>query len=324
MTPRPLPGSSPLSADVSDRARAEQALRESEERYRSLVESAHDPIFSADAGGRFLYVNRAAAAIFGLKPEEVEGRTVDELFPPPVAERYRAGVRRVIDSGETLSTEDHFDVNGQPRWFSTIVQPMRAADGGIVAAQAIVREITARKLAEDRLRRSEERLNQAIRIADIGIFDHDHLTDEALLVAGAAAHRRPRTTESLPRQSEHRRARQRALDSPRRSRGGSSRPVSAPTRRRSDGFYDVEYRFFRPDGEFGWAEGAVRRRSSGARGDARHPGARPVGGAQDVTESKAGRVRAHPAAGAAHAGAEDGVVGGRLAGGGGPRLQQPC
>src|SRR6185295_14034587 len=64
--------------DVSDRARAEQALRESEERYRSLVESALDPIFSIDAEGRFLYVNRAGAAILGLTPEEVAGRTVEE------------------------------------------------------------------------------------------------------------------------------------------------------------------------------------------------------------------------------------------------------
>jgi len=145
--------------DVSDRARAEQALRESEESYRSLVGSARDPIFTADAAGRFLYVNRAAAAVLGFTSEQVEGRTVDELFPPQVAERYRAGARRVIETGETLTTEDLSEVDGEMRWFSTVMQPMRDDAGEIVAAQAIVREITARKLAEERLRQSEERLN---------------------------------------------------------------------------------------------------------------------------------------------------------------------
>ena len=273
--------------DVSDRARAEQALRESEERYRSLVESAHDPIFSADAGGRFLYVNRAAAAIFGLKPEEVEGRTVDELFPPPVAERYRAGVRRVIDSGETLSTEDHFDVHGQRRWFSTIVQPMRAADGGIVAAQAIVREITARKLAEDRLRRSEERLNQAIRIADIGIFDHDHLTDERYWspelrrISGLAV------DESLPRHPSTDGADSVLWIHP-DDRAGIVEAVRRAHAPQSDGFYDVEYRFTRPDGELRWLKVRSQTFFRGE-GEARHP-VRTVGGAQDVTERKAAEL----------------------------------
>src|SRR5687767_5066321 len=151
--------------DVSDRARAVQALRQSEERYRSLVESALDTIFTADADGRFLYVNTAAAAALGLTPEDVVGRTVDELFPAHVARQYRGGVREVIETGRTLTTEDHSEVGGQLRWFNTIVSPMRDGEGRIVAVQAIVRDITTRKLAEDRLKRSEERLNQAIRVA---------------------------------------------------------------------------------------------------------------------------------------------------------------
>jgi two-component system cell cycle sensor histidine kinase/response regulator CckA len=276
--------------DVSDRARAEQALRESEERYRSLVESALDTIFTSDAHGRFLYVNNAAAAVLGLTPEEVKGRLVDELFPPHVAERYRAGVRQVIETGRTLTTEDLSEVNGQVRWFSTIVQPMTDASGHVVA-QAIVRDITTRKLAEDRLTRNEERLNQAIRVADIGFFDHDHLkgerywSPELRRIAGLAV------DDPLP---------------PHPSTDGADNVlwihpddravIVAAVKRahapQSDGFYDVEYRFVRPDGEQRWLKVRSQTFFRGE-GEARHP-VRTVGGAQDITDRKtaeADRVR---------------------------------
>jgi two-component system, cell cycle sensor histidine kinase and response regulator CckA len=269
--------------DVSDRARAEQALRESEERYRSLVESALDTIFTADAAGRFLYVNNAAAAVLGLTPGQVEGRTVDDLFPPQVAAQYRAGVRQVVETGETLTTEDLSEVGGQVRWFSTIVQPMRDAGGQIVAAQAIVRDITTRKLAEDRLSRNEERLNQAIRVADIGFFDHDHVkgerywSPELRRIAGLSA------DDSLPRHPStdgadnvmwiHPDDRTTIVDAVKRAH--------AP---QSDGFYDVEYRFFRPDGEVRWLKVRSQTFFSGE-GEARHP-VRTVGGAQDITDRK--------------------------------------
>src|SRR5436190_8802815 len=270
--------------DVSDRARAEQALRESEERYRSLVDAAHDTIFTSDAAGRFLYVNSAAAAALGLTPAQETGRTVDELFPPHVAERYRGRVRHVIETGETLDTEDPSEVEAQVHWFSTIVQPMRDGAGRIVAAQAIVRDITTRKLAEERLQRNEERLNQAIRVADIGFFDHDHLKNdrywspELRRIVGLKPDDplppHPSTDPSDKVQWIYPDDRQMIFDAVTRAH--------AP---HSDGFYDVEYRFLRPDGEVRWLK--VRSQTFFA-GDAaaRHP-VRTVGGAQDITDRKA-------------------------------------
>ena len=277
--------------DVSDRARAEQALRESEERYRSLVESALDTIFTSDAEGRFLYVNNAAAGALGLTPEQVVGRTVNELFPPHVADRYRAGVRQVVETGKTLATEDQSEVGGQVRWFSTIVQPMRGADGQIVAAQAIVRDITTRKFAEDRLTRSEERLNQAIRVADIGFFDHDHLKNERYWspelrrIAGLAVEEplppHPSTDGADNVMWIHPEDRSMIVEAVKRAH--------AP---QSDGFYDVEYRFIRPDGAPRWLKVRSQTFFRGE-GEARHP-VRTVGGAQDITDRKtadADRVR---------------------------------
>ena len=72
-----------------------------DDHYRAIVESAEDPIFICDTEGRYLYGNRRAAANLGLAQEQFAGKTVDELFPPDIAAAFRAGVRKVVESGET-------------------------------------------------------------------------------------------------------------------------------------------------------------------------------------------------------------------------------
>ena len=161
--------------DVSRRNRAEAAQQSSEEQYRSLVESAVDPIFTCDPTGRYLYVNKAAATTLGWEPLELMGKSVDDVFPPDAAAKFRAGVQRVVESGESVTSEERIDIEGQPCWFSNILQPICGRDGSVEAVQGIVRDITALKRTENALRQSQERLQQAVHIADIGIFDHDHL-----------------------------------------------------------------------------------------------------------------------------------------------------
>ena len=154
-----------------------EALRAAEETYRSLVESAEDPMFTSDAQtGRYLYVNPIAARLLGRTQAEVIGKTPEELFPPQVARVYRAGVSQVVETGETLTAHDMSEINGRRVWFSSVVQPVRDRQGKIKAVQAVARDITSLKQAEEALRESEERLRQAVRVSHIGIFDHDHLT----------------------------------------------------------------------------------------------------------------------------------------------------
>jgi two-component system cell cycle sensor histidine kinase/response regulator CckA len=144
-----------------------------EDHYRAIIEAAEDPIFIADRDGRYIYGNRKAAANLGLTQEQFVGKTVDELFPPDVAAAFREGVRQVIDSGETLRSEDHLVVGGAEFWSSTLMQPLRDASGRVTAVQGIVRDIASRKRAEIALQASEERLRQVIRASNIGIFDLD-------------------------------------------------------------------------------------------------------------------------------------------------------
>ena len=174
---RPASKNDTLPVEQDLLARQREIDFECFETYRSLVESAADPMFTSDVDGRFLYVNVAAAAQLGSTPEQVMGKTVDELFPPDVAELYRSGVQHVIRTGETLISEERSETRGRPAWFSSVVQPVRDHQGHIKAAQAVVRDITSLKDAEQALRQNEERLRQAVRVADIGMFDHDHVTN---------------------------------------------------------------------------------------------------------------------------------------------------
>jgi PAS domain S-box-containing protein len=150
-----------------------------EDPYRAIIESADDPIFIADRDGRYLYGNTKAAANLGLTQEQLVGKTVEELFTPDVAAAFRDGVRQVIDTGETLKSEDRLFIDGVELWSSTVMQPLRDAQGRVTAAQGIVRDITSRKQAEVKLRESEDRLRQVIRASDIGVFDLDFVARTA-------------------------------------------------------------------------------------------------------------------------------------------------
>jgi PAS domain-containing protein len=81
-------------------AEAEEALRRSEERYRSLAEAAHDMIFIVDRDDTIRYVNTFGASRFGLQPHEMIGKKRGEFFPSGESKRQKESLDRVFTSGE--------------------------------------------------------------------------------------------------------------------------------------------------------------------------------------------------------------------------------
>jgi two-component system cell cycle sensor histidine kinase/response regulator CckA len=168
-----------IARDVTDYEGAIEALRESEERYRALVESAPDAIFTVDADGTVLSVNPAAARMVGLPAEKAVGRSLRDVFPPELAERRLGVLRRVYETRESVVAAYRETVAGLgERSFSTILSPVFGANGDVICVLGVARDVTERVQAVQALRKSEERYALATEAGRVGVWDWDLKTDE--------------------------------------------------------------------------------------------------------------------------------------------------
>jgi PAS domain S-box-containing protein len=143
--------------DVTDWKRAEQASR----RLAAIVESSEDAIVSKDLNGIITSWNQAAERLFGYRAEEIIGKSVTLLIPPGRDDEEPAILAR-IRRGEPIA---HYETvrrrkDGSLLDISLTVSPIRDAQGKIVGASKIARDITRRKRAEEALRQNEEKLRR--------------------------------------------------------------------------------------------------------------------------------------------------------------------
>jgi PAS domain S-box-containing protein len=137
--------------DISEEKRLEAVLRESERRYTELTESISDIFVALDGDARVRYWNRAAASLSGLSREEVLGKSVFDVLPMLNAEEVIAFFGTMLQTRQPGTSECRFLFRDKEFFFEVRAYPTRE---GI---SVYIRDITARKQAEDALRRSEER-----------------------------------------------------------------------------------------------------------------------------------------------------------------------
>jgi PAS domain S-box-containing protein len=147
--------------DITERGEAEKALRESEQRYRQLAESAQDFIFIIDKEGKVQYINSSGAKEFGSDPDQVLGRSVMELFLPETSQRQWDHIQNVIQSGHALlNSETKVVFPTREMWLNTSLIPLRAESGEVIQVLGIARDVTERKQSEEALLESEKRYRQ--------------------------------------------------------------------------------------------------------------------------------------------------------------------
>lgn len=259
--------------DITDRKSTENAV----ELFRNLLNRSNEAIFvNHPKTGRFLDANDRACASLRYDREELLGMGVMDIEASlPDNFLWQGHVSEVRQKGSLLLEGIHRRKDGTTFPVEANVSYVSLDSGEYMIAA--VRDITVRRRAEEALKESEERLRQAIRVSQGGIFDHDHLTnsiywsprqreihgwgpDEPITLSDFLNLVHPEDIESI---------------------SAAIRRAHDPA---GDGVWDVEHRIIRRDGTICWLMARSQTFFEGE-GDARHP-VRTVGAVLDITDRK--------------------------------------
>jgi len=206
--------------DISDRKLAEEQLLRSEQKYRDLVETSHDLIWSVDVEGRWTFVNRfGARSIYGYEPEEMIGRRFIEFLSPEQIEKDLE-VHERIKAGEPVFRHEteHIRKDGTRVLLSFNAIPSYSREGVALGTTGTAVNITERKRAEEERRKLEEQFQQAQKTESLGVLaggiahDFNNLLTSMLGYASLARMHVPADSTAAPMLVEIENAALRAAD----------------------------------------------------------------------------------------------------------------
>ncbi len=186
-------GTCGISRDITEYYRAQQAVQDSEAKWRSLVESAPDIISTMDLDCRLTFVNRLPANL-GLGPQDIVGKSIFDFLAEEHHERFRTACERVIETGEVATYEVRGQMSGY--WYTSCLGPIKP-EGRLVGFVMTSTNITDRKQAEIELQRSEERFRRAVLSAPLPIMIHSE-DGEVLQISRAWTELTEYTHEDIP------------------------------------------------------------------------------------------------------------------------------
>ena len=147
--------------DITERKKAELALRESEGKYRILLEESPDPIFSLTPEGRYTYVNRSFAKGVGKSVKDIIGKKIWDVFPKDEADKRFAALKQVFTTGMEKVIEVRVPHPEGDKYYVTTITPVKDKAGHVISVICSSKNITDRKMAEEALRAGEEKFSKA-------------------------------------------------------------------------------------------------------------------------------------------------------------------
>ncbi|MDY0019315.1 MAG: PAS domain S-box protein [Anaerolineae bacterium] len=178
--------------DITARKQAEEALRESEERYRLLAENTVDVIWTMDAAGRFTYVSPSVEKLRGYTPQEVLQQSPEQALTPDSLKKMQTAVMNALDKikrGIPIEPATHEleqpCKDGATVWTEALVKPLLDEHGQLSGFLGVTRDIAARREAEKALRESEDKYRTLFETMAQGVVYQD--ADGKIISANPAA-----------------------------------------------------------------------------------------------------------------------------------------
>ena len=150
--------------DITERKQAEEALRKSEEKYRSIIENMQEGYFENDLAGNFIFFNDALCRIIGYPREELIGKNNRQYTDEKTAKKIYQVYNRIYRTGEPSKgiEEEYIRKDGTKLFAELSVSLISDAEGKPIGFRGIARDVTERKRAEEALQRSYHQLRESL------------------------------------------------------------------------------------------------------------------------------------------------------------------
>lgn len=144
--------------DITNERHMEENLRNSEALYHSLVETIPQNIFRKDLQGRYTFCNHQFCKTLGKSYEEVIGKSIRDFLPAELATQREENDRMVMETGKAFETVEESKFTGKPGYIQVVKIPIFDAEAKVVGLQGMFWDITAQKMAAERIRKANTEL----------------------------------------------------------------------------------------------------------------------------------------------------------------------